>query len=186
MKYKISEKRALKKLGIPDFRHMTKDKIVQFTSMIHKMDPEVAKAAIEQFPEFKGMALEIVNTYKAVIDRLCESNDHSQDQFYSICNSIIESLKKELEMPDLSSSDRDRIENKMIEIAKMVGDKDSENKHYLTKIAAIFGALGVALVAAGAAALGANSQFNAREDDEDDEVEEESEAESSAEEEEDE
>ena len=33
MKYTISEKKVLKKLGISDFRHMTKDKIVKFANM---------------------------------------------------------------------------------------------------------------------------------------------------------
>ena len=92
MKYSITEKKALKKLGIPDFRHMTKDKVVQFTSMIPKMDPEVAKAAIEQFPEFRGMTTDIVNACKEIVDKLFESNDCSQEQFYSACNSIINSL----------------------------------------------------------------------------------------------
>lgn len=50
MRYNLSEKKVLKKLGIEDFRHMTKDKIVQFASMLPQMDPEVAKKALEQFP----------------------------------------------------------------------------------------------------------------------------------------
>ena len=172
MKYSITEKKALKKLGIPDFRHMTKDKVVQFTSMIHKIDPEVAKAAIEQFPEFRGMATDMVNTCKEVVVKLCESNNHSQDQFYSACNSIISSLQKELEMPDLSSSDCDRIENKMIQVAEMIGKKDSENKKFLRKLAAGTLALGALFAGTAAAILGSNSQINAQDgslDDEEDE-----------------
>jgi hypothetical protein len=43
MDYRISEKRALKKLGIDDFRHLTKANVVQLASMVDKMEPEVAK-----------------------------------------------------------------------------------------------------------------------------------------------
>jgi len=43
MEYQINEKRALKKLGIDDFRHLTKANVVQLASMVDKMEPEVAK-----------------------------------------------------------------------------------------------------------------------------------------------
>ena len=46
MKRTIKEKKVLKKLGIPDFRHMTKDKIIKFATMLPYMDPLVAKAAL--------------------------------------------------------------------------------------------------------------------------------------------
>lgn len=46
MKRITSEKQLLKQLGISDFRHMTKDKLLAFTSSIDKVDPEVAKTAI--------------------------------------------------------------------------------------------------------------------------------------------
>lgn len=62
----LSEQKVLKKLGIPDFRHMSKDKIVAFTTMLPKMDSEVAKKALEQFPEFAKTATEIVSYYKEI------------------------------------------------------------------------------------------------------------------------
>ena len=39
----MSEKEVLQKLGIPDFRHLSKKTAVQFISSIPQMDPEVAK-----------------------------------------------------------------------------------------------------------------------------------------------
>ena len=45
----LSESQVLEKLDIPDFRHLSKDKIMTFFSMLPSMDPEVAKKAIEQF-----------------------------------------------------------------------------------------------------------------------------------------
>ena len=63
MKRITSEKQLLKQLGISDFRHITKDKLLAFTSSIDKVDPEVAKAAISQFPNFKEMVSEILNNY---------------------------------------------------------------------------------------------------------------------------
>lgn len=33
---------------------MTKDKVMTMVTMLDRMDPEVAKKALEQFPEFAG------------------------------------------------------------------------------------------------------------------------------------
>lgn len=60
----LTEKQVLKKLGIPDFRHMTKAKVMQFATMLPYMDPEVAKMALEQFPEFAKRATEILLNIK--------------------------------------------------------------------------------------------------------------------------
>lgn len=48
----ISEQRVLNELNIEDWRHLSKDKIMAFASELPYMDPEVAKAAIAQFPKF--------------------------------------------------------------------------------------------------------------------------------------
>lgn len=44
----LTEQNVLNKLGISDFRHMAKDKIVKFASMLPYMDPEVAEKALER------------------------------------------------------------------------------------------------------------------------------------------
>ena len=164
MKYSLTEKKVLKKLQIPDFKHMTKDKVVRFVSLIPRMDPEVAKAAIAQFPEFKDLASDIVIAFKQAIDNILEKNGESQQVFYDACNSIIESLKKELEADTIDSEERDRIENKMIQVANMIGEKDSENKRFLawggTAVAAV---VGVALVV-GSTLLGGKATLNKDDD----------------------
>ncbi len=48
LKKSFNEKKVLDKLGIEDFRHLSKDKVVEFISMLPKMEPEVAKVAIAQ------------------------------------------------------------------------------------------------------------------------------------------
>ena len=70
----MSEKKVLKKLGIPDFRHMTKDKVVKFVSLLPNMDPEVAKKALEQFPAFADLAKEMVVQLKLLSDKTFEED----------------------------------------------------------------------------------------------------------------
>lgn len=46
----LTETQVLKKLNIPDFRHLSKDNVMSFVSMIDKMDPEVVKKSVRAVP----------------------------------------------------------------------------------------------------------------------------------------
>jgi len=167
MKRTLSEQKVLKKLGITDFRHMTKDKVIKFASMLPYMDPEVAKKALEQFPTFKDLASDLVVQYKAVIDNALEKNESSQNAFFEACNNIIKSLQQELEDDNITSEERSRIEDKMIQVAGMIGEKDSENKGFLLRVLG-WGALAAAFVGSVAAAIiGSNVQLSNHDDSDD-------------------
>lgn len=56
----MTEKQLLKKLDIPDWRHLSKDKVAVFANDFYKLDPEVAKAALAQIPKFSETSLELV------------------------------------------------------------------------------------------------------------------------------
>lgn len=160
IKHTLSEKKVLNKLGITNFRYMTKDKVVKFASMLPYMNPEIAKKALEQFPTFKDLANDLVTQYKLVVDKAFEENKVSQQVFYDACNSIIDSLQKELEKDDISTDERDRIENKMIKVAEMIGKKDSENKGMILKILGGVSAFFLVIGVSAAAILGASSQIS--------------------------
>lgn len=53
----ISEKELLNELSIKNWRYMSKDKIAAFVNSLPRLDPEVAKAAICQFPHFQILEL---------------------------------------------------------------------------------------------------------------------------------
>ncbi len=127
----ITEQKVLKKLGIPDFRHMTKDKVVSFASMLPKMDPEVAKKALEQFPEFAASAKEIVSYFKETIDKGFAANNDSVQSFYRTCDNIIATLEKQLEDGELTFEEKSILIDKMISLAAMKSAKDTENKRFI-------------------------------------------------------
>lgn len=127
----LSEQKVLKKLGIPDFRHMTKDKIVAFATMLPKMDSEVARKALEQFPEFAKTATEIVSYYKEMIEKGFDYNDASVKSFYLTCDAIIEILNEQLKDGNLTFEEKQIVIDKMIKLAKMKADKDTENKYFI-------------------------------------------------------
>lgn len=154
LKRPMNEQKVLNKLGIEDFRHLSKDKVVEFISMIPDMDPEVAKAAINQFPEFANTMKSIMVDYKSEIEKALKSNDDSLKACYNASESILKSLDKMLENDDLTYEEKMKIIEKMQEIQKMINDKDTENKKFIRDIVSVAGLVVVAIVGASATLLG--------------------------------
>lgn len=167
----LTEAKVLKKLGIPDFRHMTKDKIIQFASCLPQMDPEVAKKALEQFPEFAKSVTEIVSYYKDIVYKGLGDNLSSVNSFYAMCDAIVDSLKDQLHDENLTFEEKSIIIDKMIELARMKADKDTENKKFIADIISKVTLGLVFTVGIVAAVLGAQTRIDsgssAYDDDED-------------------
>lgn len=162
----LTEQQVLKKLKIEDFRHLTKDKVIAMASMLDKMDPEVAKKALEQFPDFANTMKEVLVQYKENLDTLLKENGDSVKAYYDSCDAILSSLQKELDREELSFDERKYIIDKMLEVNQMKGMKDTENKKFLATLA-MCGVAAVTVVAGTlAAVLGANTQIASKDDDE--------------------
>lgn len=161
----LTEQKVLKKLGIQDFRHLTKDKVITMASMLDKMDPEVAKKAIEQFPDFSTTMKEILQDYKESLNRAQQSNDESVKSFYDSCDTIISALQKELEKDNYTFEEKKYIIDKMMEVNKLKGEKDSENKRFIATMA-LFSAAAVTVVAGVlSSALGGNTKLEMQDND---------------------
>lgn len=162
----LTEQKVLKKLGIDDFRHLTKDKVITMASLLDKMDPEVAKKALEQFPEFAKTAKEMLTEYKDTLDKGLENNKESVQSYYNTCNSIIISLQKQLEDESLSFDERKYIIDKMLEVSKMMGEKDTENKKFILACIAM-GTVATGIVSiALSSVLGGNTKIETSDADE--------------------
>lgn len=156
----LTEQKVLKKLGIPDFRHMTKDKIAHFASALPRMDSEVAKAALEQFPEFAESATEIVSYYKDVVYKGFGENTASVNSFYAMCDAVKDILHEQLQDENLTSEEKLVIIDKIMELTKMTAEKDSENKKFISGvIGKVTLSIGIA-VGAVAAVLGAQTDIS--------------------------
>lgn len=99
-----------------------------------------------------------MDQYKEIIEKGFEGNDSSVQAFYEICNAITKSLQKELDKENLSSEEKKYIIDQMTEVAKMMGEKDTENKKFIINMAIVFGTTAAVVVAAVASILGSNSQ----------------------------
>lgn len=127
----LSEEEVKRKLKIDDFRHLSKDKVIKFASYLDRMDPEVAKAALAQVPEFALTVRAAIENSQKVVSKGLESNDFSVKWFYSMAEESINSLRKRIEEPSISEDERKAISSEIIEILKMVSEKDSENKKHI-------------------------------------------------------
>ena len=101
MKRNLTEEQVLKKLNIEDFRHLTKDKVISMATMLDKMDPEVAKKALEQFPEFASTMRQILSEYKRSLDEGLKQNAEGVKSYYDTCDAIITSCQRELDKEDI-------------------------------------------------------------------------------------
>lgn len=102
----LTEAQVLKKLDIVDFRHLTKEKVMSMATMLDKMDPEVAKEALEQFPEFASTMRQTLSEYKQSLDEGMKQNTEGVKSYYDTCDAIIASCQMELENEGLPFEER--------------------------------------------------------------------------------
>lgn len=88
-----TERQVLKKLDIPDFRHLTKNKVIAFATMVPRMDPEVAKKALEQFPNFASTSLDVLKEYKGIIEEALSDDRESMQACYDMYGRVMTSLE---------------------------------------------------------------------------------------------
>lgn len=152
----LTEQQILKKLDITDFRHLTKDKVIAFASLLPKMNPEVAKKALEQFPNFASTSLEVMKNYKEIMEQALDSSSETTKSSIDMYNQVMSSLQKMIENDDLSFDEKIYILEQMKEIAVLVDKKDTESKNTALKIVGIAGTVALGIVAALSTTLGSN------------------------------
>ena len=154
MSNKLTEKQVLKKLNIPDFRHLSKDNIMSFVSMIDKMDPDVAKKALEQFPDFAKVAIDGLNSLKDTVSKALDDDKENANRFFNMCDTVIDAIKLAMSDGEVTFEEKKYCIDKMQEIVKMASEKDSEGKKFKWALVANFALTAVAVVAATVAVLG--------------------------------
>lgn len=127
----LNEAKALRQLNIPDFRHMTRDKVVDFVSILPRMDPEVAKRALEQFPAFSEAGLAIVGCLKDSLKIAADSNAANMSEFNAQCGEALNALETLLAREDLTDEGRKQVIDCIMGIIDAMGRKDAENKAFL-------------------------------------------------------
>ena len=148
-----TEIQVLKKLDIPDFRHLTKDKVIAFATMIPGMEPEVAKKALEQFPNFVSISLEIMKEYRGILQQLMNDDRDGAEICYDMYNRVMNSLECILENDNLTFKEKTYILEQMkIGRAK----KDSEKSANRIKLIGIVSGVVAGVITVLGTAIGVN------------------------------
>lgn len=150
----VNEQLLLHDLGIKSWREMSKAKIVKFASNLHKMDPEVAKAAIAQFPHYAELANAMINSYKETAIEVMRSNETTVKVRMEAYISVLNSLQKQLEFDELTDDSRQHINECMVDIAREIGDIDHDNKAFLMGMLRVAGGVALGMFVLCGSALG--------------------------------
>jgi len=167
MRRSYTEKQVLKKLGISDFRHLSKDKVIKFASMVPNMQPEVAKKALEQFPNFASTSLDLMRDYKEIFEEAIADEREGAQVTYEMYRRIMDSDQKILEN-ELSFEQEMLILDHMKAVADAVASFNRERSQDRLKLLAIAGSVATAAIAILGAALGSNISLAQDNDNEDD------------------
>jgi len=156
----MNEVQVLKKLGIDDFRHLTKDKVISMATMLDRMDPEVAKKVLEQFPDFANTMKQVFTELRQSLDESVRMGHEASKSYYYTCDAIIQSCQKMLDKEDLDFDSRTYILDKMLLVAELKSDQNAKDKQFTMAMSALKTVSSVVLAFAMAAALGGNVKID--------------------------
>ncbi|BCW74709.1 MULTISPECIES: DUF3106 domain-containing protein [unclassified Arthrobacter] len=154
-----SEDDVKKALNIDSWRNLSKEKLLTFVAEMPQMDKEVAFKAIEQFPHFKSLVAETLDSLEQRYESTQKFSWKSQKKVHDAYKSYRKTLNRELERDNLTVEDRFRILEMIRESVDREAVKDSEHKAFAIKMVTVAATVGVAAVGAAVAALGGKAGF---------------------------
>lgn len=151
MENKVTEQQLLHELNIPDWRHMSKDKLITFANNMQNLDPEVAKAAIAQFPKFSEMGIGIVDTLKDSLDNVIANDKEADARAYEINYAILNNLNERLHKRFLFPSERRELITAMVQVSNNIAQMQVHQKIMIGDVfKAVSAVAGLVVTTAGA------------------------------------
>ncbi|MCS0604626.1 hypothetical protein NX794_25915 [Streptomyces sp. LP11] len=167
----VNEAAVKRKLGIPNWRNLSKDKVLKFAAAMPEMATEARLKLIEQFPAFKDLGNAHIDAVTEAHKSTLAANENSQNHFYKASQDQRDALQADLGRDDLSEAQRESLHDRLERNVGRVFEKDSESKQFLgagMKVVAAAGAaaIGLGVVFVGGKIAGANedSSENPHED----------------------
>ena len=155
----VNEKAVKRVLRIDSFRNVSKDKIMEFASMIPYMDKDVAIAIINQFPVYADFGKATIEQYTRACSNILEKNKESQVAVINGYQTILDALAKRIEKENVTETERKSITEDMIAVADKIAAADLQNKKFLEKMGTkLLWAVGIGFATIGAG-IGIYSAF---------------------------
>lgn len=144
----VSEEAVKRALKIDSFRNLSKDKIMQFASMIPYTDKEVAIAIINQFPEFADFGKTVISSYMQMCNNILEKSMESQAAVIHGYQTILDALARKMDVEIITEEERKSITEDMISVADKIAQADLQYKKFLDRLGTkvLWGVLSVAAI----------------------------------------
>lgn len=152
----LTEQQVKDALQIDSFRNLSKEKIIEFASLIPNMDKDVAISIINQFPAYAESSRKLLEQFKNVCDKALENNKDSQKDAIMAYKKILDDLGEVLKKEEVTPLERSRIIEQMLEVADRISAKDTENKQFIYNLVKYGTQLTAGALLLGAAILGVN------------------------------
>ena len=94
MEYNEIEKQFLELLNRTDFNHLSRNDVVTYASKLNELRPEIAAQVIAQYPEFVKLVQSSLAEYKAILERIIQSDDVSIGRVYDTTDRALENAMK--------------------------------------------------------------------------------------------
>ena len=124
----MTEKDVLAKLGVKDFRSISKENIINFASMLQEMKPEVAMKALEQVPEFGKVTVAALEDYKAYAEKTLGCESAETQIFMTLCDKGIQALERCVTSDDVTPEERMHYADMISEIVRDAGSSLKDSK----------------------------------------------------------
>jgi len=156
----LSENQVKDALGIDSFRGISKQKIIQFASLLPNMDREIAINAINQFPVFNAGANVIITQLRELCDNALEHNEKSRKDSVEAYKLILDDLSGLLKQPEIDIAERHFIIDRMLFVAAKIDEIHDKNTVRTERIVKMLMGLGGGLAVAGLSILGVKVKGN--------------------------
>ncbi|MCY7730633.1 hypothetical protein MHY86_02720 [Aerococcus urinaeequi] len=144
-------------MNVDDFSKVTKDKIMEFVSLIPSMDKEVAMEIIKQFPSFVDFGTTIIEQLRLLVDEALKANDDSQSASLDAYRKVLDELSILLQKEYINEEERKWIVKEMMSTVDKMSIKDTENKKFLDNFGKYSVSIATGALVLGAAILGVKS-----------------------------
>lgn len=147
---------------------MSKDKLTTFISSLPYLDPEVAKAAINQFPNFSEFVKDMIKVMQENADKSINSDEKTSLASIDFLQQTRDALFLQLDSEELSENERLRILDGILELNKMTLELNKQRQNFLLKNSAIIATAIGTLALTAVSILGVNHQTKGVEFDDND------------------
>lgn len=159
-----SEEAVKKALQIDSFRNLSKEKVMEFTSMIPYMEKEVAMEVIKQFPIYVDFAKTVIEHYTQICETFLATNKEEYEKAVDAHQFVLESFSKQLENENLTAEERANLSDKMIAEAEKITELYLQQQKIHERIIKTIGGvvtvtLGVTLTLLGLKVIGSDDDL---------------------------